>query len=108
MSFGKRTSMSEYIQEQIILILSNHDNVGTALRECKTGDQIDQQDMSIRVKQKIRFAHKVAIKDITAGDSIIKYGEEIGIANQDIESGEWVHVHNCDSNRGSGDLEAET
>jgi len=31
---------------------------------------------------------------------VIKYGEEIGCAIQDIEKGYWIHVHNLQSNRG--------
>ena len=54
----------------------------------------------------IPYGHKVAVKRIDKGDPIIKYGEEIGVATQDIEAGDYVHVHNLDSQRARGDLEA--
>lgn len=38
--------------------------------------------------------HKVALSAIKAGEKIIKYGEVIGSASQDIAEGEWVHSHN--------------
>ena len=41
--------------------------------------------------------HKLAIKDIKAGEEIIKYGEVIGRATIDIKTGEWVHSHNMKS-----------
>ena len=38
------------------------------------------------------------------GEPIIKYGEEIGVATADIDTGAYVHVHNLDSQRARGDL----
>ena len=31
---------------------------------------------------------------IAKGSKVYKYGEEIGTATEDIEMGEWVHIHN--------------
>ncbi len=53
----------------------------------------------------VPYGHKIAVKDISKGEQIIKYGEEIGVATHDIKRGEYVHVHNLDSMRGRGDLE---
>ena len=38
--------------------------------------------------------HKVARRAIAQGEFVIKYGEIIGRATQDIAPGEWVHTHN--------------
>ena len=46
---------------------------------------------------KIPAGHKYALKDIKQGDYVIKYGEIIGRATQDIAKGEWVHTHNVKS-----------
>ncbi|MBR2341633.1 MAG: altronate dehydratase [Clostridia bacterium] len=46
---------------------------------------------------KIPAGHKYALKDIKQGDYVIKYGEIIGRATQDIAEGEWVHTHNVKS-----------
>ena len=43
--------------------------------------------------------HKVAVRDIKRGDHILKYGEKLGVATQDIKLGEHVHVQNLDSER---------
>ena len=45
----------------------------------------------------IPAGHKIAIKDVKKGDKIIKYGEVIGVAKDDIKEGDWVHVHNVKS-----------
>lgn len=46
---------------------------------------------------KIPAGHKYALKNIKKGEYVIKYGEIIGKATQDIEEGEWVHTHNLKS-----------
>ncbi|MBO7402027.1 MAG: altronate dehydratase [Lachnospiraceae bacterium] len=42
----------------------------------------------------ITAGHKVALTDIKAGEKIIKYGNCIGTATEDIKKGDWVHTHN--------------
>ena len=61
--------------------------------------------VEVRVIGDIPYGHKLALCDIAAGSQITKYGEEIGVASQNILLGEYVHVHNLDSMRGRGDLE---
>ena len=41
--------------------------------------------------------HKVAVKEIHAGENVIKYGHSIGLAVRPIERREWVHTHNARS-----------
>ena len=41
--------------------------------------------------------HKAARGSIRRGELVIKYGEAIGRATQDIAPGEWVHTHNLKS-----------
>ena len=48
--------------------------------------------------------HKYALRDIKAGENIIKYGNPIGHATCDIRAGEHVHTHNVKTNL-SGNLE---
>lgn len=58
----------------------------------------------VTVHEPVPFGHKVAVEPIACGARIIKYGEEIGVATQNIDRGDYVHVHNLDSMRGRGDL----
>jgi len=46
--------------------------------------------------------HKYATSHISKGESIIKYGEAIGLASCNIKAGEHVHTHNTDT--GLGDI----
>ena len=42
--------------------------------------------------------HKIALRDIKAGEDIIKYGYSIGHAVEDIKEGDHVHTHNIKTN----------
>lgn len=42
--------------------------------------------------------HKYALRDIKSGENIIKYGNPIGHATEDIKAGEHVHTHNVKTN----------
>lgn len=47
----------------------------------------------------IAIGHKVALKDLRSGDTVIKYGEDIGKVVADIKKGDHVHVHNIKTKR---------
>ena len=66
------------------------DNVVVALSDIKKGEVSD----SIVALEDVNRGHKIAIKDISKGEDIVKYGLVIGVATKDIKMGQWVHVHN--------------
>ncbi len=47
----------------------------------------------IAAVEEIPSGHKIALRDISAGEDILKYGVVIGRAVQDIRKGSWVHLH---------------
>ena len=57
----------------------------------------DNVGVSIKGSEKIPAGHKFALCDIKSGEYVIKYGEIIGRATEDIKKGEWVHTHNIRS-----------
>lgn len=57
----------------------------------------DNVGVSLDGKEGIPAGHKFALKDIAAGEYVVKYGEIIGRATQNITKGEWVHTHNVKS-----------
>ncbi len=99
----------------INLALKVHDldNVATIFADgIAGGTQIDVRDKkgdgeAVTVLGDIPYGHKLALRDIAPGESILKYGESIGVAVKPIKMGEYVHVHNLDSMRGRGDLSKE-
>lgn len=62
---------------------------------------ITENDTTFRLtaKMDIPIGHKVALNDIAAGDTIWKYGEDVGIAKAAIGKGEHLHVHNAKTKR---------
>jgi len=91
------------------IICNSRDNVATALEDIKKGSlitvNIEKRNIEIKIENDIKLGHKFALKYINKGDQIIKYGESIGTATSEIKKGEWVHIHNLESNRGRGDIE---
>lgn len=93
------------------IIIKASDNVATALREIDPGQKVlvgnGDRQIEITVKDHIPFGHKFAAVNISEGEDILKYGEVIGRATQDIRAGAHAHVHNIESLRGRGDLAGE-
>ncbi|HEX9047797.1 MAG TPA: UxaA family hydrolase [Verrucomicrobiae bacterium] len=75
------------------------DNVATLLDDAD-GDQVTilgAQTDNVRALEKIVRGHKIAVRDIAAGEAVIKYGVRIGHATRAIRRGVWVHLHNLAS-----------
>lgn len=70
------------------------DNVLVALKEVAQGQLLTADGQEITALENIPRGHKLALKEIRAGESILKYGCPIGTATQDIPAGGWVHTHN--------------
>lgn len=87
------------------LIHKPGDAVGVATEDFSSGEAVtgrfrDSSDsVELVSKADIPLGHKIAITALKAGDVIVEYGEEIGVAKQDIEPGEHVHVHNLKGQR---------
>ena len=90
------------------LRLTKKDNVAVSLGEVERGAEvrvrIGKEANYIKVLDKIPFGFKIALTDIAKGFNVIKYGESIGIATQNIKRGQLVHIHNLKGTRGRGDL----
>lgn len=84
------------------LRISPKDNVAVALAPLPSGTTVELDGLSLILKEEIPQGHKFALSDIPSGTQIIKYGYPIGIANEQITCGSWVHTHNIRT--GLGDL----
>lgn len=84
-------------------VIDGRDNVAVVLGEVKKGDPITftkaGQSFEIKAAGDIPPYHKIANEFIPKGGIVIKYGEHIGIASEDIPAGAHVHVHNVMSSR---------
>jgi hypothetical protein len=81
------------------LWLHREDNVAVALSDFTKGAVVQIDGSEIILRDPVDYGHKFAVKDVRAGEPIIKYAETIGVAARDILAGEHVHVHNLKSLR---------
>ena len=77
----------------------------------KVGDEVEAGDVIGTVQETpviqqqimVPYVVKGTVKEIKAGETVVKYGESIGTASCDIKVGDWVHTQNLESGRGRGD-----
>ena len=84
------------------IIISPADDVAVAIEPIAAGEAVDYgpaQAEAFCAREDIPIYHKVAVRDLAAGQKICKYGEHIGEALYASARGSHVHVHNVGSVR---------
>lgn len=89
-----------------LLVHDRKDNVGVVVVEgLEAGTEMlcvvtaDNSDFRMVARQAVPIGHKVALADLKAGDTVIKYGQDIGRMVAAAGRGEHVHVHNLKTKR---------
>jgi len=59
----------------------------------------DDRTIDLEARQDIPIGHKVALKDMAVGDTVVKYGIDMGKVVSPIKKGEHAHVHNIKTKR---------
>ncbi len=82
------------------------DSVGTIVVEgVKAGDSLtgwvmeEDETLTLKTLEDIPIGHKIAIKELPAGATVIKYGVDIGKTIAPIKRGGYLHVHNVKTKR---------
>jgi len=82
------------------------DTVGVMVVESSQAGQdltgwIMETDETITLKalDAVPLGHKIALNQINAGDTVLKYGHDVGRAVAAIGKGHHVHVHNLKTKR---------
>jgi (2R)-sulfolactate sulfo-lyase subunit alpha len=57
------------------------------------------ETIKIQALDAVPLGHKIALTNIKNGDTVLKYGYDVGKAVADIPQGRHVHVHNCKTKR---------
>lgn len=81
--------------------IEKEDNTATALEELNPGEVELLGEFEVQgllAEEKIPVGHKIALRDISEGEMIVKYGVPIGRATRDIRKGAWIHLHCMRSN----------
>jgi (2R)-sulfolactate sulfo-lyase subunit alpha len=89
-----------------LLVHDKKDTVGVvAVEGLKAGTDMlcvvthDDSSFTLKANMDVPVGHKIALTDIKKGDTVWKYGQDIGKAVADIRKGEHVHVHNLKTKR---------
>ena len=84
-----------------LIIHDEKDNVAVVVIETTKKGQdcsawIMENDKTVKINSiaEIPLGHKIALKDLKEGDTILKYGHDIGKVIKPIKKGDHVHVHN--------------
>ena len=81
-----------------LMVMNPEDNVAVCLRELKAGEEVDiiynDKERHLKIIDAIPLGHKVSLKQMKKGQPIVKYGQIIGKAKNDIAIGQHVHLHN--------------
>ena len=89
-----------------LLVHNKLDHVGVVVVEgVEAGTDLlavvteDNSDFTITTQHDIPIGHKIALSDFTEGDTVIKYGVDIGRIVQNTNKGEHIHTHNLKTKR---------
>jgi (2R)-sulfolactate sulfo-lyase subunit alpha len=87
------------------LVHEKSDNVGVATVDIKAGETAKglymdtQAPIEMKALNDIPLGHKIALIDFKVGDTVTKYGHDIGRIVADIAAGAHVHIHNLKTKR---------
>ncbi|HUC29470.1 MAG TPA: UxaA family hydrolase [Candidatus Acidoferrum sp.] len=80
-----------------LLRIHRDDNVLIVVAPIRAGDRDLVEGHEVVFTQNIAIGHKVAARDIKAGEKVYKCGVPIGSAKEMIRAGAHMHLHNLKS-----------
>ena len=80
--------------ENSAIRLHPHDNIAVARVPLAAGTELVVEGVRLVTAEAIPVGHKVALREIRAGEMVERYGQGIGRARMDIAAGRHVHTHN--------------
>ncbi|MDQ6896819.1 MAG: altronate dehydratase family protein [Actinomycetota bacterium] len=87
--------MSETTTVSQLVRLAAGDDVAIAMRGVEAGAEVEiDRSTRLTATTVIPPGHKVALRDVSVGELVHKYGHVIGVATAPIRRGDHVHVHN--------------
>ena len=76
------------------IVIDPRDNIAVAKVSIGLGTVLSLNGTKLSITQTVPPGHKIALKPIAKGEAVVRYGEIIGAATQNIAQGSPVHVHN--------------
>jgi (2R)-sulfolactate sulfo-lyase subunit alpha len=87
------------------LVHDESDDVGVAVVDIAAGEHVSgltldaQEPREVEALEAVPLGHKIALRDFEVGDTVTKYGQDIGRVVEPIRRGAHVHVHNVKTKR---------
>jgi (2R)-sulfolactate sulfo-lyase subunit alpha len=103
-----KTARSNLLETRLIhfVLHDPHDTVAVVVVEgVKAGAELtgwvmdDDRTVNLAARQDIPIGHKIALKDMAVGDTVMKYGIDMGKVVAPIQAGQHAHVHNIKTKR---------
>lgn len=57
------------------------------------------ETVNLKALEAVPLGHKIALQDLRIGDTVLKYGHDVGRIVSDAGKGHHVHVHNMKTKR---------
>lgn len=80
-----------------LILLHPDDNILVTVASLPAGTEVNIDGAPQVIGQALAVGHKVARRAMGVGEKIIKYGAPIGSLTRAVAAGEWVHMHNMQS-----------
>ncbi|MDE0969505.1 MAG: UxaA family hydrolase [Octadecabacter sp.] len=80
-----------------LIILMPEDTVVVVRCSISKGEILVINGAKITLDVAVSMGHKLALRPMSVGDKVLKYGASIGSAIKDITVGDHVHLHNMKS-----------
>ena len=88
------------------IVHEKRDNVGVIVVEnVRPGDELTgwlmegDETIELRAEDAIPLGHKIALRDLPEGETVVKYGHDVGRIVQAAGKGRHVHVQNARTKR---------
>lgn len=90
-------SLSQQTPMQYIKI-NPADNVAVALADLPCGSTVSPDGREVTLLSDVPAGHKVLLRDLRAGEDVVKYGYPIGHVSADTPAGTWINERNLKTN----------
>jgi (2R)-sulfolactate sulfo-lyase subunit alpha len=83
-------------QDSVGVVVIEGLEAGTDMLVCVTHDN---STFRLAAGEAAPIGHKIALKALNKGDTVFKYGEDIGVMTADVKKGDHLHTQNCKTKR---------
>lgn len=80
-----------------LILLQEGDDVLVAARDLDPGPHRTSSGATVELGEPVGLGHKVAARDLAAGEHVVRAGMSIGSTTRPVAAGAWVHTHNLAS-----------